>query len=177
MKRVHYALGATAALAPAVIGATPHATAHTTESSSTKMVSLEHSAAKPAGTPDQAPSPCTASIHTVFHINSLIKSFGIWWKDGPIGLVCIGTVSVERHFKNNNCVNISFETIYGDRGSHGLVIPLSDRCGNAGSTKRFYSAFRSSFSTISRVTPHSRVEVCVSSTYTENVCESIKGAF
>jgi hypothetical protein len=171
MKRVHYALGAVAVLAPAVTGIPAHAAEDNTTDSSIKVVSLEHSAARSANVP-AVPGPCTASLLSQANVDSLITLFGWWLGDLKAGHVCIGTVSVERHFKNNNCVNINFEVIYGAHSSQGQVISLPHRCGNAGSTKRFNSAFRESFSEIQ---PGHEVLACVSSTYTGQYCKAVHG--
>jgi hypothetical protein len=166
MKRVHYALGAAVALTPAAMGTAPHLAEHTVASSSAgtsgaiKTVSLNHSAAKAA----VGVIPCTATSFGTVHLNSLIKSWGIWHNPLHSGRVCLGTESVHRYFKNTNCVSINF-TVYYNSGSAGRK--LYDRCGNAGSTKRFYSRFGLSFPVFAGE-PY--IEICVSSNYTEPYC-------
>src|SRR5947209_5183210 len=137
VKRVRYALGATAALAPAAVGMAPATVAHAATnvvadgSAKGKTVSLNHPSA-PSAAP--ALSTCTASGETTKHVNSLIKSFIIWNIQKP-GFVCIGTTEVKRFFKNKNSVNIRFVVSYGKSDSLAASRYLRSRSGLAGQTK------------------------------------------
>jgi len=170
MKRVRYAIGATAALTPAAIGMAPAAVAHAATtanaitSAKAKTVSLDHAAAVPAL------STCTASGQHTWHINSLIKSYLAWSIQKP-GYICVGTQEVKRYFKNNNCVLIDFYVFYGNSDHQSSHRYLTNRCGNAGSTKVFQSGFRKWYPI---GTNEPGVEVCVSSTYTSTTCKSLE---
>jgi hypothetical protein len=165
MKKVRYALGATAALAPAAMGMAP-ATAHAATTSNAvtsgkvKTVSLGHSAV--------ARASCTGANLTTLHVNSLITNLSVFSavNGAHAGSVCVGTMRVQRHFKNNNCVNIRFTVRYLEDVPPASK-SLTHRCGNAGSTKTFGSAFRQWFHVIGGT---SWVSACVSSTYTHSTC-------
>jgi hypothetical protein len=165
MKKVRYALGATATLAPAAMGmipATAHAgtTSKAVTSAKAKTVSLGH--------PAVARASCTGVNLATLHVNSLITNLSVFSNVNAAhpASVCVGTMRVQRHFKNNNCVNIHFKVYYLE-DVPPASISLAHRCGNAGSTKTFGSAFRQWFHVIGGT---SYVSACVSSTYTHSTC-------
>jgi len=161
MKRVRYAIGA-AGLLPAAIGGMAHAETLPSAASATKAKTVStYFAATRVGS-----GSCKGTNSVGYHVNSLIQGLTIFYATTSFGAICIGTMEARRHFLNHNCVTITFTVAYGGSGtnaSSSSIRRLTNRCGNAGSTKTFESGFRHSYPPYYKT---DYVSACVSSTYT-----------
>lgn len=170
MKKVRYALGATAALAPAAVGMAPAAVAHAATDGAAnaagkgKTVSLDHPAAGLALT------ACTASGQTSIPVNSLIQSFIVFNINKP-GFICVGTEEIRRFFKNTNTITVSFSVRYGHNDAMHSKRVLTNRHGNKSSIKTFESGFRFWYPIGSN---EAGVQACVKSNFTPWTCMSLR---
>jgi hypothetical protein len=131
MKRVKYAFGAAAMLAPGAVvlaaagaPAAAAATAHGHERPAPAKASSQKRVLTPL-------SPCTGQ--TLFHVESgsYMKSIVGWEANAGTYSLCIGTVRVDREFIHKNCTSMTFAVSYGQYLSKTWRSTINNVCGNA----------------------------------------------